>query len=265
MFTKVSILLLYLRIFPRTVSNAFRITCWIFIGIVVSAFFGIVFAFIFSCRPISGNWMAWDGEHPATCTNAFAQSMSVASINVALDLTIFLLPIPKVWALNMSVKKRIGVILTFTVGLLVTVISAIRLAILARRLDTTNPSWDFAAVANWSQAEVNLGILCACMPATARLIKRVWTNYVGNTISNYRSGTVGTVGTVGTRGRNASAHRYNQHGGIPHRPSGSAVKTSDSAVLYKQKGESDEVDLVDHASFGSKDTEWYEHRYVKDW
>lgn len=74
--------------------------------------------------------------------------MSFASIDVGLDLAVFLPPIPQVWALNMSVKKRIGVALTFLIGLFVTVISTIRPAILSKRLDTAIPSWDFAAVAN---------------------------------------------------------------------------------------------------------------------
>ena len=260
MLTKVAILFLYLRIFPETTSKPFRITCWAFLGVCISALLGIVFAFIFSCKPISGNWNAWDGEHPATCTNAFAQSMSIASINVTLDLAVFLLPIPQVWKLNMSIKKRLGVALTFLIGLFVTIVSVIRLAILSKRLDTTNPSWDFAAVANWSQAEVNLGILCACMPSSARLIKRFWKQYVGSKISSALSR---RSGTHTSRSRKARSH-YHEQGSRPP-PIGRVVKTTDSAAAYnKRLGSSDEVELVEHSSFKSEDTGWEQNRYVRD-
>lgn len=37
----------------------------------------------------------------------------------------------------------------------------------------------------WSQVETNVGIWCACMPALARLIKKVWVDVLGQKLSAY--------------------------------------------------------------------------------
>jgi hypothetical protein len=49
--TKISIVLLYLRIFPRSVSNRFTYTCWAVVAGLTS--YGLVFIiyFAFECRP----------------------------------------------------------------------------------------------------------------------------------------------------------------------------------------------------------------------
>lgn len=263
-FTKVVILSLYLRIFPKSTSNAFRVTCWTLIVLCIAAPVGIIFSFIFSCRPISANWNAWDGKHPPRCTDAFAQSMSIASINIALDLVVFTIPIPQVWKLNMSLRKRIGVAITFCIGLFVTVVSTIRLAILVKHLDTSNPSWDLSPVANWSQAEVNLGVLCACMPAFARLIKRFSKRYIGSKLSSLPSHPTRRY-SQRSRSRKGQSKFYEHRPNPPPLP-GSVVKTVDSAVVYnKRYGSSDEVELVEHASVKSSENGCDQHPFVRDW
>jgi hypothetical protein len=49
--TKISIVLLYLRIFPATVSQRFRYVCWGVIAALVAYFVGFVIYFAVECRP----------------------------------------------------------------------------------------------------------------------------------------------------------------------------------------------------------------------
>lgn len=51
----------------------------------------------------------------------------------------------------------------------VTIISIVRLQTLITFANSSNPSWDNLRVSQWSTIEVNVGIICACMP-TLRLI-----------------------------------------------------------------------------------------------
>jgi hypothetical protein len=90
-FTKISIILLYLRIFPK---DSFRIQCWVLIG--TTAAFGVscVLSALLLCRPISYNWTSWDGQHPGSCGNNNAQIYTMAAVNIFLDLVTFFLPIP---------------------------------------------------------------------------------------------------------------------------------------------------------------------------
>jgi hypothetical protein len=91
----------------------------------------------------------------------------VGSVNIILDLVVFFLPIPKVLKLNASIHKRIGVCLTFLVGLFVTFVSIFRLQKLVVHINTSNPTWDLNPIAIWSQAEVNVGKALFGCPVTS--------------------------------------------------------------------------------------------------
>lgn len=100
--------------------------------------------------------------------------------------------------MDLSLKKKIGIILTFCVGLFVTICSMIRLRALVGWTQSTNPTWDFAKLAVWSLIELDVGVICACMPGMAGLFRRLkkrGTEYIRSKGSNNASQVLGTVGT----------------------------------------------------------------------
>lgn len=112
---KTSILFLYLRLFP---DPKFRRTVW-----ATQAFnFLMVGCFIISdflqCQPISFFWQNWDGEHSGRCFNINALAWAHSALNIALDFWMLYLPATQVWSLQMKVRKKIGVILMFGIGIL---------------------------------------------------------------------------------------------------------------------------------------------------
>lgn len=170
--TKISILLLYLRIFPSTVSTWFRVNIWIVIGLCSAYCLAMWFSILFECDPIGYNWTRWDGEHEGSCINARALIYSSSTINIVLDLMVFFLPFPKLMKLEVSGRKKIGICLTFVLGLFVTICSAVRLQYLVRWGDSKNPTWDYNPIAIWSAVEGNVSIICCCLPAMAGPIKK---------------------------------------------------------------------------------------------
>jgi hypothetical protein len=114
-FTKVSFLCFCLRIFPR---KELRITCYALSA--VSIAYGLAFALtcIFNCTPITYIWESWDGEHRGKCINFHVFAWAHAGINIALDLVVIAVPIPELLRLSMSMKKKIQIILMFSVGAL---------------------------------------------------------------------------------------------------------------------------------------------------
>lgn len=70
-------------------------------------------------------------------------------------------------------KTKIGVILTFLLGLFVTICSIVRLKFLAGWAASTNPTYDYANLALWSLIELNAGVICACLPGMASLFRRI--------------------------------------------------------------------------------------------
>ena len=192
---KVSILLLYLRIWTAgsTDNLTFRRVCFILIGVNIAAGIAIALSVVFECMPISYAWtrefwtlmdrikyastdirIGWDGEHQGTCIDYSAQSYAISAISVILDLVTFMLPIGKLANLPLSRGKKFGVCFVFALGLLATAASIVRLVYLIR--DSTSPNFSLwlAPVATWTSLECNLAVICACLPAMAGLIQKVW-------------------------------------------------------------------------------------------
>lgn len=62
--------------------------------------------------------MQWDGVADGKCLNFDLGAVIHAIINILLDVAIFALPLTQLWGLNLSRKKKIHVMLMFSVGFL---------------------------------------------------------------------------------------------------------------------------------------------------
>ncbi|KAF3005327.1 hypothetical protein E8E14_002347 [Neopestalotiopsis sp. 37M] len=176
--TKVSILFFYLKVFPK---RSFRICVFILIALNLCYALGYVLVLIFQCSPINGAWLSWDGEYDAKCVSINILGWSAAAINIALDLATILLPLPELFQLSMSWKKKVQILLMFMVGFFVTIVSAIRLRSLIEFGTTQNVTQDYVEVGYWSTIEVPVGIICACMPAVRSLFSKVLPSLFGTT------------------------------------------------------------------------------------
>ncbi|KAF3024103.1 hypothetical protein G7054_g13495 [Neopestalotiopsis clavispora] len=196
--TKVSILLLYLRIFP---DRQFRKHIYILMGVMALFCVAFVVTLLTYCVPFEYTWARWDNEQTGTCINMNAQTYTCAALNIILDLVIFFIPIPQLMKLDLNMKKKAGIILTFLVGLFVTICSMIRLRALIGWTESTNSTMDFAKLAAWSLVELDVGVICACMPGMAGLFRRLkkrGTDYIRSRSSNNASMALDTFN--GTKG-----------------------------------------------------------------
>ncbi|KAK4502011.1 hypothetical protein PRZ48_007822 [Zasmidium cellare] len=184
---KISILLLYLRMWPeeRADSTWFRKACFILIAILATFTAICIIVLGVQCHPISFSWTKWDGQHQGTCINLNALIFASAAINIVLDFAVILLPIPKLWSLSIATRKKVAVCITFCIGLFVTLCSIIRLRTLAVWGSAPNVTWLYNPIAIWSNTEINLGVVCACMPAIAGLVQRSYTLTTGKKFSSY--------------------------------------------------------------------------------
>jgi hypothetical protein len=62
-FTKISIVLFYLRIFSEQVSTTFRKICWALIGLFTATPIVFTIVLVNQCKPLSYSWLLWDGQH----------------------------------------------------------------------------------------------------------------------------------------------------------------------------------------------------------
>ncbi|KAI1343544.1 hypothetical protein F5Y15DRAFT_236005 [Xylariaceae sp. FL0016] len=166
-FTKVSVLVFYLRIFPR---KAFRVWAWILIAANIALGLAFVLSTVFQCTPINGAWVNWDGAFEGKCRDVGLIAWLAAGSSIVLDVATISLPLPELWRLNMARKKRIQIMLMFAVGFFVTVVASFRVRYLVHFVETTNLTQDFVPIGVWSAIEASVGIVCACLPAVSSLV-----------------------------------------------------------------------------------------------
>ena len=107
---KISILLLYRRVFP---SVLFQRLVWFGVTFLVLMLSSNTLVAIFACNPIRGFWVA---TVKAKCIDAVRFYWATAILNVVTDVYILVLPLPQVWQLQISKKQKIGLTALFTLG-----------------------------------------------------------------------------------------------------------------------------------------------------
>jgi hypothetical protein len=108
--TKISILLLYLRIFP---NKLFRFTIIIFLVYMVCHLLAFIIVVILQCVPVDA---VWDLTIPAKCLNTVAITYAGAALSIVEDLAIVFLPIFVLKDLNLTTRKKIALGLMFALG-----------------------------------------------------------------------------------------------------------------------------------------------------
>ncbi|KJZ71627.1 hypothetical protein HIM_09021 [Hirsutella minnesotensis 3608] len=163
---KIAICFFYLSIFHFT---RMRQVLWATLG--VNAMFGTaaVVTAIFQCTPVNYFWTQYLQREGGSCINIHALAWVHGAVNIAMNVWLIILPLSQVSRLELHWKKKLGVIVMFMVGMFDTVVSILRLRSLINFANTWNPTWDDWEVAWWSTIEINVGIICTCLP-TLRLI-----------------------------------------------------------------------------------------------
>ncbi|KAL3587997.1 hypothetical protein FPOAC2_13896 [Fusarium poae] len=186
-FLKLSMIFFLLRIFP---TKGVRKSLWA--TVIFTSIFGLVYVFItiFQCRPISYFWTKWDHTHTGTCIDINTITWSSASINIALDIWILAIPLSQLKKMNLDSRKKIGVGIMFSVGIIVTIMSILRLTATIRAgtgMGSNNPTWEYLAVTKWSTIECSVGIMCACMPSLRMLLVQIFPKVFGTSRRGYQA------------------------------------------------------------------------------
>ncbi|KAK1960080.1 hypothetical protein LY78DRAFT_750661 [Colletotrichum sublineola] len=161
---KASILFTFLRIFHLP-DEKIRVALWVTMAINLLS--GLVFTFValFQCRPITLAWKFWTGEETGRCINMVNVSLGHAGLNIMLDIWMLILPATQILSMNLALRKKLAVMSMFSLGLFLTIVSAIRVpALLDFSKDPLNPTVSMMPAVVWSGIELNVGIFTACIP-----------------------------------------------------------------------------------------------------
>ena len=109
---KLAILILYLRTFA---TRLFRRAVWIVGAIVIANGISIFVSICTYCTPIAH---FWDPRGvPGNCVNeVIATTMNSLTLMLT-DLVIYVMPMPIIWELRMTTRRKFETILIFIVGL----------------------------------------------------------------------------------------------------------------------------------------------------
>lgn len=168
-FSKISILMQYLRIF---ISRGTVIAIWTCVACVSGYTLQGLIVGIFQCTPPKA---FWDHTVKGTCINQIVYFYLAAALNIATDFAIILIPIPDLRSLHVSRTRRIGLILSFSIGGFGCVISLIRLHALVELqpfVESGDVSFGNATTAMWSVVEVHICVICACLPSLRPVLTR---------------------------------------------------------------------------------------------
>ncbi|PWY85492.1 hypothetical protein BO83DRAFT_374232 [Aspergillus eucalypticola CBS 122712] len=166
---KISALFFYARVF-RSNNRAFRIHLWIVGGLTSGWLLAAWITTILECHPIP---KVWNTTIPGTCIAQFQWYISTAALSSTIDLYILCLPIPMIWGLQVSLKRRVYLLTAFMMAYSVVVLSLGRLVAVVQVIPIMNQdfTWLFVKYCYWSVLEGSISIISISVPNCIALVK----------------------------------------------------------------------------------------------
>lgn len=168
-----------------------------------------VVAMQLGCSPINRNW---DFTVKGTCHYPKKNlEIATATISLAFDVVILILPQRVIWKLQMSVRQKVSVSVIFGVGVLACVAACFRLVVTLRYTASTDVVFHVAPLALWTLAECTCGFLVFCVPSAPKAltdtgvfsrVKATMRSWSGMGPSSAKSGGSGSL----TGGSGAGTH-----------------------------------------------------------
>jgi hypothetical protein len=165
-FIKMSILTFYRRLSP---AYGYHLAIKI-IAVIVSVYtVAMIFVNAFECPKNPS--LAWSPKFPHGCRNLVPTYYAQAGFNILSDIVILLLPLPSLLKLHVSKRKRIALVLVFSVGSIAVAASIVRINALYIFQHSKDIPYDGIYILIWSQVEINSAIISASAPSIRPLVK----------------------------------------------------------------------------------------------
>ncbi|KAF9887832.1 hypothetical protein FE257_009492 [Aspergillus nanangensis] len=185
MAVKSSILVFYLTL--TSGEKVFRYANYVTLLVVNGAGLALTLVNVFQCRPV-GAAFAFPTPADAHCTDILTIYLSSSPVNIATDLAILFLPNPILTKMRLPRKQKIILVITFSFGFFVAIVDVIRIAYLQNAATSRqialrgihlqdghgdDINWYASLSFMWSVIEVNVSVMCACVPSLKPLVARI--------------------------------------------------------------------------------------------
>ncbi|KAK4496334.1 hypothetical protein PRZ48_012314 [Zasmidium cellare] len=196
MFTKCSVLLCYRRMAKVTFSKMWMYIVYVLLFITVGSSVGIFFAYCFMCQPLHYYWdflqMDIDGV-PGYCINGDSITIATGVLTVASDLWTAAFPCALFYFHDIGASKgqKIALWCLLCAGFLVTGVGVARTYYLWQIGHHQDLSWYGYDLYTSSVVEVQLAIICICLPFVRSFFRAYFPDLVAtnNTAHSRRNAT----------------------------------------------------------------------------
>ncbi|MCJ1369110.1 hypothetical protein MMC20_000318 [Loxospora ochrophaea] len=169
---KCSVLAFYWRIFH---VSSIRRPIFIVLAAVIAWVIAFTMATIFQCTPPH---KLWQSSTPGHCVSKYKYFLGTAIPEVVTDFVILAMPLPYVWKLQMTLKRKLLLSIVFVLGGFASVSSILRLwAFVTRNYASPDLTYTTANPAIWSCVEASIAITSACLPSIRPALAAVGTTY----------------------------------------------------------------------------------------
>ncbi|KAL7782340.1 hypothetical protein V8C43DRAFT_296088 [Trichoderma afarasin] len=142
---------------------------WAIIGFHMLSTIAIWLLYSLQCRPLKA-FYAPELYPDAKCLSTTITYFVPYSLNLFVDVCILFLPLPTIWTLQMSLKRRLAVLVVLTTGGSAVLIGGLRAIILIEFSKSPDFTYSLGKMVIISSAEMSIGIIAANMPA----LKAFW-------------------------------------------------------------------------------------------
>ncbi|EAW14821.1 putative integral membrane protein [Aspergillus clavatus NRRL 1] len=177
--TKVSLLWIMTRVFSPYRKAVIFI--YVFLAIMLLYYIPAVIVKIRICDPIA---KFWEDSTPGSCLDQSAIILADAVVSVVSDIIILLVPLPLTLTLQMPMRKKLRVMIILGAGGVACASSVVRLVLILRTGQSEDGTYSFMRINMIGNAEIAIGVICACLPALSALISNVYHEYSSNKATN---------------------------------------------------------------------------------
>ncbi|KAK5380393.1 hypothetical protein LTS13_003250 [Exophiala xenobiotica] len=208
--------------------------------VVLVTLFGIAstLSLAFQCVPMR---YIWDPLSPeARCINYQVFWYISAGFNTLTAIVIWILPIPLIKGLHLPKRQKHWLVMVFALGVFTCLASGLRIRALNLGVKHSefDTSYFYPEVAAWSSLEINVGIICACLPTLKPIVDKMFPGLLHDPARRRMGGSSANgnrniydrdgmyMGTMGSRaGRNVGVGGGGSVGAGQYKGGGSLGKT----------------------------------------
>jgi len=161
---KTGILLFYWRVFA---NKKFRYCVYVVEFLVLSTYFIGAFGFAFQCTPAS---FFWNRKQEGHCIDQKAFDLIASLFFLFTDIVIYVMPMPIVWGLNTTKRRKWELTAVFVMGGIVCITGIIRLWAISK-INPFDITYSNVSSSMWNMVESELGMVAANIPSMRPLLK----------------------------------------------------------------------------------------------